>query len=241
VVPAAALPVRPSRKAETVSERPSPPPGPSDLEDVERPFRMTTAREDVEEEEEEPSGPVRRHPATESVFWRNAAAWTAALGAALTLGQRAAAARLPGIAAGARSLCRTAAVRRVLGAAAIAGLGAVLVWLVATAMDDYFNRPSGTPAATAEAPAGEPQPAVTDDPYTLQVAAYIRQEGALKLVDDLKRRGVDAYSSETASGGKVFYQVRISHFPDQQSARDFGRSLKAKGLIEDFYVTNYVR
>jgi hypothetical protein len=39
----------------------------------------------------------------------------------------------------------------------------------------------------------------------------------------------------------VYHQVRISHFRDQQSARDFGRSLKSRGLIEDFYVTNYVR
>jgi cell division septation protein DedD len=128
----------------------------------------------------------------------------------------------------------------VLGAAVVAGLGAILVWLVATAMDDYVSRPPEAPA-TAEAPAAEPPPAITDDPYTLQVAAYLKQELALRRVEELKRKGLEAYWTETSSGGKVYYQVRISHFRDQQSARDFGRSLKGKGLIEDFYVTNYVR
>jgi cell division septation protein DedD len=79
------------------------------------------------------------------------------------------------------------------------------------------------------------------DPYTLQVAAYLRQDYALKLVEDLKRKGFDAYWIETSSGGKLWYQVRIAHFPDQQSAREFGRDLKWKGLIDDFYVTQYIR
>jgi len=79
------------------------------------------------------------------------------------------------------------------------------------------------------------------DPYTLQVAAYLKSEYALKFVDDLKQRGFDAYWIETASGGRTWYQVRIAHFPDPQSARDFGARLKQKGIIEDFYVTNYTR
>jgi len=82
---------------------------------------------------------------------------------------------------------------------------------------------------------------VVKDPYTLQVAAYLKSEYALKFVDDLKQRGYDAYWIETASGGKTWYQVRIARFPDPQSARDFGARLKQKGIIEDFYVTNYTR
>jgi hypothetical protein len=35
--------------------------------------------------------------------------------------------------------------------------------------------------------------------------------------------------------------VRLSHFPDQPSAREYGRNLKGKGVIDDFYVTHYVR
>ena len=147
---------------------------------------------------------------------------------------------MPAILSATQALWRGLPLRHVLGAAMVAGLGALLVWLVATAMDDYFSRAPETPA-TAEAPAAAAPPAITDDPYTLQVAAYLKQEYALKRVEDLKRKGLDAYWTETSSGGKVYYQVRISHFPDQQSARDFGRSLKGKGVIEDFYVTNYVR
>jgi hypothetical protein len=73
------------------------------------------------------------------------------------------------------------------------------------------------------------------------VAAYLKQEYAIKLVEELKHKGHDAYWTETSSGGKLWYQVRISHFPDQQSAREYGRNLKWKGLIDDFYVTNYLR
>ena len=73
------------------------------------------------------------------------------------------------------------------------------------------------------------------------MAAYLKSEYALKFVDDLKQRGFDAYWIETASGGKTWYQVRISRFSDSQSARDFGARLKQKGIIEDFYVTSYTR
>ena len=103
---------------------------------------------------------------------------------------------------------------------------------------DGFFRPPAIPAAAEPAAAA---PAVVRDPYTLQVAAYLKSEYALKFVEDLKQRGHDAYWIETASGGKTWYQVRIAHFPDPQSARDFGARLKQKGIIEDFYVTNYTR
>jgi len=33
--------------------------------------------------------------------------------------------------------------------------------------------------------------------------------------------------------------VRIANFPDQQSAREYGRNLKWEGVIDDFYVTGY--
>jgi hypothetical protein len=36
-----------------------------------------------------------------------------------------------------------------------------------------------------------------------------------------------------------WYQVRIDHFADKAAARRFGEELKAKGLINDFYVANF--
>jgi len=52
-------------------------------------------------------------------------------------------------------------------------------------------------------------------------------------VEDLKKKGLDAYWIETVSGGKTWYQVRIANFPDQQSAREYGAisSGKASSMI----------
>ena len=135
-------------------------------------------------------------------------------------------------AAALRAGLRPSAVPYVLGALIAAAAAAGGIWLFVNA-GDGVSQPVAIPAAAA--------PAVVRDPYTLQVAAYLKSEYALKFVDDLKQRGYDAYWTETASGGKTWYQVRIAHFPDPQSARDFGARLKQKGIVEDFYVTNYTR
>lgn len=136
-----------------------------------------------------------------------------------------------------RRAFRVRGVRYALGVLLIAGVAAGGIWVGIDAID-LFDRAPSVPAG-AEPPA--PAAAAATDPFTLQVAAYLKQEYAIKLVEELKRKGLDAYWTETSSGGKLWYQVRISHFPDQQSAREYGRNLKWKGLIDDFYVTNYVR
>jgi cell division protein FtsN len=79
------------------------------------------------------------------------------------------------------------------------------------------------------------------DPFTIQVAAYLKSEHAHRYVAQLKKNGLDAYWTLAVSANKKWYQVRISHFADKQSARQYGESLKAKGIIEDFYVANYRR
>ena len=81
---------------------------------------------------------------------------------------------------------------------------------------------------------------VTTDPFTLQVAAYLKPEYAKKYVRQLKNRGLDAYWSEAVRGQKKWYQVRISHFDTKQAARNFGEKLKTQGVIEDYYVANYI-
>ncbi|MGD8301275.1 MAG: SPOR domain-containing protein [Desulfobacterales bacterium] len=86
----------------------------------------------------------------------------------------------------------------------------------------------------------EKAPEVITDPFTLQVAAYLKPAYAKKYVEQLKKQGLDAYWREAISANKKWYQVRISHFADKKSARDFGVSLKAEGIIDDYYVANYV-
>jgi hypothetical protein len=137
----------------------------------------------------------------------------------------------------ARCAFRVRGVRYALGVLLVAGVAGGGLWMGIEALD-LFDRAPSVPASV-ETPA--PAAAAATDPFTLQVAAYLKQEYAIKLVEELKRKGLDAYWTETSSGGKLWYQVRISHFPDQQSAREYGRNLKWKGLIDDFYVTGYAR
>lgn len=87
----------------------------------------------------------------------------------------------------------------------------------------------------------KPPAVIVTDPFTLQVAAYLKKEHAERYVRQLKEAGLDAYWTEAKGIKSRWYQVRLSHFADKASARAYGESLKAKGLIDDFYVANYDR
>jgi hypothetical protein len=128
-------------------------------------------------------------------------------------------------------------IRQALALFVILGIAAAGGWLVLNRAGVF--EPSSTDTAGVDVPSA-PVPA-PPEPFALQVAAYLKQDYALKLVDDLKTRGLKAYWIETTSSGKTWYQVRIASFPDAPSAREFGRSLKSKGLIDDFYVTSASR
>ena len=80
-----------------------------------------------------------------------------------------------------------------------------------------------------------------NDRFTIQVAAYQKSEYAKRVVRQLKKQNIDAFWTEAAGAKRRWYQVRISHFPDKQSARNYGEKLKSTGIIDDFYVSNYER
>jgi len=82
---------------------------------------------------------------------------------------------------------------------------------------------------------------VVTDPFTLQVAAYLTPQDAEKYVKYLKTKKLDAFWIKSRGKRKVWYQVRVSHFANKASARAYGKNLKAKGIIDDFYVANYER
>ncbi len=90
----------------------------------------------------------------------------------------------------------------------------------------------------------EPQPAVLPAttpapppmPFTLQVAAYLKPEHAERYLEALRKQSIDVYVVKAHSNEKTWYQVRIAHFPDKAEALAYGSDLKARGLIEDFYV-----
>jgi hypothetical protein len=123
--------------------------------------------------------------------------------------------------------------RRVLGGLMFAGLAAGLIVLVINTVGHLVK--TETPVAQQI----EKAPEQITDPFTLQVAAYLEPAYAKSYVEQLKKQGLDAYWREAISANKKWYQVRISHFADKKSARDFGESLKAKGVIDDYYVANF--
>ena len=77
------------------------------------------------------------------------------------------------------------------------------------------------------------------DPFTIQVAAYLKSDDAQRFVEQLKQNGLDAYWTEATSANRKWYQVKVSHFATKDQAMQFGRELKSKGLIDDYYVANY--
>jgi hypothetical protein len=133
-----------------------------------------------------------------------------------------------------RSVLQSRKSRRVFGGVLLAGVTAAVVVLVINTVGHLVK--SETPVA----PKIEKAPEKVTDPFTLQVAAYLKPGYAKNFVENLKKQGLDAYWREAISANKKWYQVRISHFPDKKAARDFGESLKTKGIIDDYFVANFV-
>jgi hypothetical protein len=88
-----------------------------------------------------------------------------------------------------------------------------------------------------------PEPVVVPvtDPFTLQVAAYLKEDDARRYVTELKKQGLDAYWTRASGNNKTWYQVRIAHFKTKAEARSVGEDLKTRHLIGDYYVANYKR
>jgi hypothetical protein len=97
------------------------------------------------------------------------------------------------------------------------------------------------PLEPAMAPVTEATPAPVTDPFTIQVAAYLKPEDAQRFVDRLKQQNIDAFWTKATSANRTWYQVKVSHFPTRDDARNYGQQLRSKGLIDDFYVSNYSR
>lgn len=125
--------------------------------------------------------------------------------------------------------------RKPLGKALVLGVAALaLILLVTNTVQHLRSSNPPQPPSPPQAPA----PAVTD-PFTIQVAAYLKAQDAENYAKQLKAKGLDAYATEAVGAKRNWYQVRIDHFADKAAARKFGEDLKAKGLINDFYVANY--
>ena len=76
-------------------------------------------------------------------------------------------------------------------------------------------------------------------PFTIQVAAYLNPEDAKRYVSQLKKLGLDAFSTQAVSAQRKWYQVKVSSFETKLSAQEYGQKLKSQGVIDDFYVANF--
>ena len=106
-------------------------------------------------------------------------------------------------------------------------------WLIASTVSHFESEIQPTAAPP------EPVAVPVTDPFTLQVAAYLKSADAQRFVDELKAHGLDAYRTRASGGNRTWYQVRVSHFKTKADARAYGEELKKRRLIDDYYVANY--
>ncbi len=75
-------------------------------------------------------------------------------------------------------------------------------------------------------------------PFTIQVAAYLKQSYADRYARELTEKGLDARVKKVGGGGKTWYVVQVSQFDDKRSAAAFGSRLKQQKIIDDYFVNN---
>jgi cell division septation protein DedD len=97
--------------------------------------------------------------------------------------------------------------------------------------------PGKAPAEKAPGPSRESSPPSPEearaDPskakYTLQVGAFNNPQEALELVNQLKKKGYDAYQVTGSAAAKgTVHRVRIGYFQNLQEARQFALTFEKK-------------
>lgn len=128
---------------------------------------------------------------------------------------------------------RSPGLRRAMTWSLIAGLGVIAALFLINTVGYLTPSPVPEPQPVEPPAAMRPPPPM---PYTLQVAAYLKPEHAERYLESLRKQAIEAYVIKAHGNEKIWYQVRIAHFPDKATARAYGSGLKEKGIIEDFYV-----
>jgi hypothetical protein len=174
-----------------------------------------------------PAEPAGTAPSTEGFFQKGrriAAGAAQSVSGALTAGGHL-------VADGLRWVKKTPAARRSLRWAAL-GVAVIAAILLVVNTAGYLMRSEKRPEPKTPA-------ARATGRFTIQVAAYLKEEQARRYAEELKRNGLKVYWTESSGDQKKWYQVRISRFEDKAAARAYGDALKARGLIEDYYIANY--
>jgi len=91
------------------------------------------------------------------------------------------------------------------------------------------------PPVVTEAPPSAPVKERTLAGFTIQVGAFRNLNNAVRLAHSLSDFGLDAYYFKHESG---LYKVRFGDYPNRESAREQAEQVRARGVIEDFYIVN---
>jgi hypothetical protein len=91
------------------------------------------------------------------------------------------------------------------------------------------EKPGSPPKDLSPPPKDEGKPSPPKTKFTLQVGAYNNSQEAQELVQQLKKKGYDAYIAPgTAAAKGVLYRVRVGHFQTLQEARQFALAFEKK-------------
>ncbi|HUT70052.1 MAG TPA: NlpC/P60 family protein [Desulfatiglandales bacterium] len=71
--------------------------------------------------------------------------------------------------------------------------------------------------------------------YSIQAGAFTNLDNAVRLVEGLEGKGLNAYYFVHESG---LYKVRFGNFPSKQSAQEQAESLRADGTIDEYYIVS---
>ncbi len=117
---------------------------------------------------------------------------------------------------------------------------AIIVIVSAISTVNYIRETKESPETVSAPPKPEPQIA-TSGRYTVQAASFRRSPLAKDFATRLRQLGYPAYWGESRSTeDDIWYYVRISRFESKQEASKFAEELKSRGVIDDFYIANYI-
>ncbi|MCG3156101.1 MAG: hypothetical protein DKINENOH_02713 [bacterium] len=114
--------------------------------------------------------------------------------------------------------------------AAAAGVGLLMIFLV---------WPEQSPEEVA-APASPPPAAEQQRYFSFQVGAVKERRRADRMMQSLQTSGLEVYvvPPRNVDG---WYAIRVGRYPSQEKARAAADSLKAAGIVSEYFVTNYDR
>ena len=90
-------------------------------------------------------------------------------------------------------------------------------------------KPPGPSRESSPSPPGEAKAVPAKAKYTLQVGAFNNPQEAQQLVNQLKKKGYDAYLVTGSAAAKgTLHRVRIGYFQNLQEARQFALTFEKK-------------